>query len=169
MNNTRSLVFIGVLISIEIILTRFFAIETAIIRIGFGFIAVALTSILFGPIIGGIAAAIADVLGMIIFPKGPYFPGFTLSAFLGGITYGVFLYNRPKSYFNIAISVLIITIFVNIGLNTLWISIITGKAYLVLFMARIIKEIIIFPIQIFIIYFTWKYMGEKIQKKLFAL
>ncbi len=169
MNSTRSLVFIGLLIAIEVVLTRFVAIETAIVRIGFGFIAISLSSILFGPIIGGITAAIADVLGMMIFPKGPYFPGFTLSAFLGGISYGIFLYNKPKSYLNIALSVMIITIFINLGLNTLWISIITGKAYIVLFMARILKEIIVLPLQVFIIYYTWKYVGESIRKKLFAL
>lgn len=95
---TRPMVFIAILVAIEVVLTRFFAIETPIIRVGFGFVPIALSAIIFGPIIGGITAATADVLGMLLFPKGVYFPGFTLSAFLTGLTYGLFLYNKPKSF-----------------------------------------------------------------------
>lgn len=169
MNKTRSLVFIAILIAIEVILTRFFAIETPIVRIGFGFIAISLSSMLFGPLVGGITAALADVLGMMIFPKGAFFPGFTLSAFLGGITYGVFLYNRPKSWLNIILSVITITLFINLGLNTLWIAMMTGKAYIVLLVPRIIKEIILLPIHILIIHLTWEYVGKNIREKLFVL
>lgn len=165
MNKTRSLVFIALLIAIEVILTRFFAIETPIIRIGFGFIAISLSAMLFGPLVGGMAAAIGDVLGMMIFPKGPFSPGFTLSALLTGMLFGVFLYNKPKSWLNIILASLTITLFIHLGLNTLWIAMMTGKAYIFLLLTRFLKEIIILPIQIVLIYFTWEYVGKNIQKK----
>ena len=44
------------------------------------------------PISAGVAYAIGDILGMMIFPSGSYFPGFTLTAFLTGVIYGVVLY-----------------------------------------------------------------------------
>lgn len=166
MIKTRPLVFIAILVSIEVILTRFFAIQTPIIRIGFGFIPIALSAIFFGPVMGGITAALADILGMMIFPKGAYFPGFTLSAFLGGFIYGIFLYNRPKSFLNITLSVLIITFAIHLGLNTLWISILTGKAYTVLILPRIIKEALLLPIQVALIHFTWQYVGKRLGEKL---
>src|SRR5690554_4416646 len=114
MNKTRRLVFVGILIAIEVIFTRFLSLQTPIVRIGFGFLAVSLTSMLFGPVVGGISAAMGDLLGMMLFPRGAYFPGFTLSAFLGGCIYGLFLYKKPKSLLNIFLAVLIITLFVNL-------------------------------------------------------
>ncbi len=162
---TRPMVFIAILVAIEVVLTRFFAIETPIIRVGFGFVPITLSAIIFGPIIGGITAATADVLGMLLFPKGVYFPGFTLSAFLTGLTYGLFLYNKPKKFFNITLSVLIITLVIHLGLNTLWISILTGKAYRVLILPRIIKELLLIPVQIILIHFSWQYAGRKIREK----
>ena len=94
---TRTFVLMGLLISMEIILTRFFSVQTPILRIGFGFIPVVLASIMFGPVLGGITAAFSDILGMMLFPQGVYFPGFTLSAFLAGLIYGLLLYKKTNT------------------------------------------------------------------------
>lgn len=164
MSKTRTIAFVGLLVSMEIIFTRFLSFQTPIIRIGFGFIPIAFTAILFGPVIGGLAAAIADVLGMMIFPKGAYFPGFTLSAFLGGVVYGLFLYKKPVTVLNVALSILLITLFIDLGLNTLWLSMITGKAAIALLIPRIYKSAIMFPVQTATIYILWKYIGSYIDK-----
>ena len=115
MSKAKTIAFVGLLVSMEIIFTRFLSFQTPIIRIGFGFIPIAFSAILFGPLIGGMAAAAADIIGMMIFPKGPYFPGFTLSAFLTGAIYGLFLYRNPVTIVNIAKSVLLITILLILG------------------------------------------------------
>lgn len=164
MSRAKTIAFVGLLISMEIIFTRFLSVQTPIIRIGFGFIPIAFTAILFGPLTGGMAAAIADMIGMTIFPKGPYFPGFTLSAFLTGAIYGIFLYRKPVTIINIAKSVLLITIFVDLGLNTLWIFMTTGEAAAALFIPRTIKSAIMFPVQIVTINVLWKYIGNHINK-----
>jgi len=164
MIKTRSLVFVAILIAFEVILTRFLSIQTPIIRIGFGFIAIALSAMLFGPVIGGITAALGDILGMMIFPKGAFFPGFTISAFMGGFFYGLFLFEKPKSFIRITLAVFTIMLVVNLGLNTLWLSMITGNAYIALMVPRVIKEIVLFPIQILLIYLTWRYVGVNIYK-----
>ena len=72
MSKTRTIAVVGLLVSMEIIFTRFLSFQTPIIRIGFGFIPIAFSAILFGPVIGGLTASIADVLGMIIFPKSAF-------------------------------------------------------------------------------------------------
>jgi ECF transporter S component (folate family) len=137
------------------------SIETPIIRIGFGFLPNVIASIMFGPLLGGIAAATGDILGMLIFPKGAYFPGFTLTAFLGGVIYGLVLHNKKSSIKTSLLAVSIITIFINLGLNTLWLHIITGKAALAILIPRIIKSSIEFPVKISLIYSLWKLL-EKI-------
>lgn len=164
MNKTRNLVFVALLIALNLVLTRFFAIQTPIVRIGFGFIPIALSAMFFGPSIGGIVAALADILGMIIFPQGAFFPGFTLTAFVGGFIYGTFLYNRSKSWKNILLACIAISIIVNLGLNTLWVSMITGNAFIAIIGPRVVKEIILIPIQTTLIQITWSHMGKYIQK-----
>lgn len=166
MKKTRNMIFIALLIAINVVLTRFVAIQTPIVRIGFGFIPIALSAMFFGPIIGGITAALADIVGMMIFPQGAYFPGFTLTAFLGGAFYGIFLYNKPKTWLNILLAALTISIVANLGLNTLWLSMITGNAAIAIIVPRIIKEIILIPIRTILIYGTWHYIGEYIHNKL---
>ena len=168
MSNTKTIAFVGLLISMEIIFTRFLSFQTPIIRIGFGFIPIAFSAIMFGPIVGGITAALSDLAGMIIFPKGAYFPGFTLSAFLTGAIYGLFLYKKPVTISNIAKSILLITVFVDLGLNTIWISMMTGKAAAALLIPRISKSAIMLPIQIVTINVLWKYIGSHIHKSSYA-
>ena len=108
--NTKIITELGLLIALQVILTRFMSIHTPIVRIGFGFLPLAMTSILYGPWVGGITAVIADLIGFTLFPTGTYFPGFTLTAFLTGFTYGILFHNKPKSHKRLLLSVFIVCI-----------------------------------------------------------
>ena len=88
-NSVKKLVEISLLIALEVILTRFCSINTATLRIGFGFLPIAIIAMMYGPLSAGVAYALGDLLGMMIFPSGSYFPGFTLTAFLTGVIYGL--------------------------------------------------------------------------------
>lgn len=147
--NTRRMVQTALLISLEIILTRFCSITTPIVRIGFGFLPVALIAILYGPVYAGIAATVSDFLGAMLFPPiGGFFPGFTLTAFLTGVAYGVFLYKRPQTLPRIICCVLVLTLFLQLGLNTVWVWMMTGKAIMMILPSRLIQNALMFPVQI---------------------
>lgn len=153
MNKTNKIVYMAILIALEIIITRFLSIQTPILRIGFGFIPLALGGAMLGPVLAGTMAASADILRMFLFPSGfPYFPGFTLSAFVAGAIYGLLLYKRQVSILRTALAVALIIIFVDLFMNTYWLTMTTGKAASVLIGTRITKSIIMFPIQTTIIY-----------------
>ena len=155
--DVKKLIQISLLIAIEIILTRFCSINTPIVRIGFGFLPIAIIAMMYGPLSAGIAYAIGDILGVILFPTGSsFFPGFTLTAFLTGVVYGVFLYNKPKTWPRIIGAVLIVCLVINLGLDTYWLFILTGKAYMALLPTRIMKSIIMIPVQTFMIGIIWK-------------
>ena len=170
MKKTRVMIFMALLISMEVVLTRFLSIQTPIVRIGFGFLPIALSGIMFGPVIGGITAAIADALGVMLFPSvaGTYFPGFTLSAFLTGVIYGIMLYKKPKTILRIVLAVLLIRLFIDIGLNTFWISIIIKKAWILLITTRLVTSTIMLPIQTVLIYNVWSYIGKHTEKSMFT-
>lgn len=156
-NDTQRLIVIAFFIALEVILTRFCSINTEILRIGFGFLPVAMVAMLYGPLWAGIAYTAGDILGMMIFPTGGgYFPGFTLTAFLTGCTYGIFLYEQPKTWFRIACAVLCVCLVLNLCLDTFWLHILYGQGFLVLLPTRIFKCAIMIPIQIILIRIVWE-------------
>lgn len=124
---TIEIVIIGILIAMNIALSRV-GISTPIVRITFAFLPIALLGILFGPLIAGTAAAFSDLLAFVLLGGvGGFFPGFTVSAFIGGVGYGFFLHRKNIHWWRIAAVVAFNTIFVNLTLNTIWILILTGN------------------------------------------
>jgi ECF transporter S component (folate family) len=166
MKKTKVLVFVGLLISMDIILTRFLSFQALTIRVDFGFIPVSMLSMLFGPVIGGIGAGLADILGMVVAPKGPYFPGLTLTALLRGVIFGLVLYKREKTFGRIAAAVLLTTIITDLGLNTLCLSMLYNKAVSVFLAGRLIKSAIMLPVQILMVYAVWNSVGAFVKNNL---
>jgi len=164
MKKTKVIVFMSILTALNVLLTHVVPlIQTDFVRISFGFIPLSLGSMLFGPVIGGIGGAVSDLLGMVVAPKGPYFPGFTLSAFLSGAIYGLFLYRKPKNLARISLAVLSVAIFINLGLNTFWLTILQGKGFLALLPARVLQNAATSVVQIVLISLVWRYAGRSIE------
>ena len=145
----------GLLMAMDLILSNFFKIQTPINRISFGFLPSALIGSLFGPLIGGIAGVLTDLVGIFLFSSGtPFFPGFTLSALLGSMMYGFFLHRKEIKLHHVVTVVLLNTLFVNLFLNTLWIRMLQGEAWRVLLPIRILQNVVVAPIRIALIYFV---------------
>ena len=152
-NATKKLALMGMLIALEIVLSRFLSIPTPITKIGFAFVPVAAAAMLLGPLEAGAVGALADFLGAILFPIGPYFPGFTLTAFLMGLCFGLFLY-KGWELWRILAAVGIHQFVLSLLLNTLWISMISsggGKSYTALLLARLPQTLLLTAVQILVI------------------
>lgn len=144
----------AMLIAIQIVLVRFVSIQTPFQRLSFGFLPLAMAGILFGTGYGCAVAAIADFLGAILFPTGPFWPGFTIVTACSGLIYGLLLHEKPgsnwsrrKRLFRIILAVAIVNIFVHIGLGTLNLAIMYNKGFLALLPGRIAKNLIMIPIE----------------------
>lgn len=144
--NTRMLVTLGVLIAMEIVLSRFLSISAWNTKIGFSFVPVAAAAMLFGPAAGAIVGGLGDFIGAILFPIGAYFPGFTVTAALMGAVFGLFLY-REQTLPRIIAAVAINQGVLGLVLNTLWISMLYGSPYGPLFVTRIVQTVIMFAVQ----------------------
>jgi ECF transporter S component (folate family) len=155
-NKIRGMVLAGLFVALEIILTRFLSVENSIIRISFEFIPIAISAIVLGPVTAGIAAAIADIMGMMIFPKGAYFPGFTFSAFVSGFLYGLILYKKKVTILRCFFSALAVTVVASLVMNTIWLVIITKNGVFAILGPRIVKDLIFLPLKTFLVYFVWK-------------
>ena len=152
--NTEKLTVTALLLAIEIIISRFLGISTPIVKISFSFIPLSMIGILYGPIYCCIAGGLADFIGAILFPVGAYFPGYTITAALTGLTYGLFLHRKNSGWVNIIAAVLMVNALWRLGLNSYWVHMTTGKAMPVIMGARIIKTFITMPIEVLVIGFV---------------
>ena len=137
----------GVLIAMDVILRRFLSINTPVTRIGFAFVAEAIAAIVLGPMQAAAVGGIADFIGAIVFPSGAFFPGFTLTAIVTGLIYGLFLHKKV-TILRIVCAVVAVQAICSLGLNTLWLSMVTGSSYTALLSTRLIQTVVTGAVQI---------------------
>lgn len=74
------------------------------------------------------------------------------------------LYGHKLSISRIVLSNLLVILIVQLFLNPLWLSMITGKAFMVLISARVIKSFLMLPIESALIMVTYKYISPVFMK-----
>ena len=94
MSKLKKVILSGILLALLIVLNRFVSIKTQLLVIDLTFIPLMMGSIWLGPKYTTLIAVLGDFLGAMLFPFGAYFPGFTVSAGLVGLIYGIFLYKK---------------------------------------------------------------------------
>lgn len=150
---TRKLAVSAMLITLDVLFTRVIALNTPIMKIGFGFAALAVCAMLYGPLWAMLTAALGDFIGAIIFPVGAYFPGFTFTAALTGLIYGLCLYRRQGSVKGPVLAAFLNCFFVTLLANTALIAYISGNNYGVLLAARVVQFFVMFPIEALVLVF----------------
>lgn len=153
---TQNLVLCGLMAALAIALNYTTSIMiTPNIRIGFSGLPNRVVEYLFGPGIGAVFGGVLDILKYILKPDGgAFFPGYTLSAVCGGIIYGSVLYKKPVRIWRILIAEFLVKLFVNCGLNTLWLTMTGGSAFMALLPLRALKNAIMLPVDTAILFFT---------------
>lgn len=141
-------------IALEIVLNRFCSINTMGLKIGLSFVPIVLCAMLNGPVIAGVCYALSDLLGALLFPIGPYFPGFSIVAFAMGAVYGIFLYGKEKPRFfpHIIIPTLINCLVLGLFVNTFWVSLLySSKGYWGWFIYRLSQYAVLVPIHVILL------------------
>lgn len=163
MSKLKKVILSGILLALLIVLNRFVSIKTPLLVISFLFVPIMMAAIWLGPKYATLIAALGDFIGAILFPFGTYFPGFTLSAGLKGLIYGLILYKKQgeertnKSFIiRLIISSLLVLGMVEIFVVSLWLNIMYGKAYFVVISTRIVTQVIMLPIQVITIFILEK-------------
>lgn len=164
--STKMIVTLGVLISMHIVLSRFCSINAWNIKIGFSFVPLFLAAYLYGPLAAGIVGGVADVLGAILFPSGPFFPGFTLTTVLTSLLFGLLLYKKQTTP-RILLAVLVNQFVFGLLINSLWISLLYGSPYGPLLATRVIQCAILAPVE-FIVISTMTKALSHYRKEVFA-
>lgn len=173
MSKIKKIILTAILLTMQIILSRFLSIKTPILKISFAFVPTMLCATWLGFKWTILLNVLGDLIGATLFPTGPYFIGYTISTAIAGLIYGLLLYKKnadsikeKKYILRVVISVVLVSVIVNMGLNTLWTSITAGKAFKVLFMTRIAKQLVMIPIHIAVILFVEKILRAPFDKYL---
>lgn len=158
----ESLILISVLIALRIVIGMYFINISSNIRIYFTFIIVALSGLIFGPIVGMVSGGISDLIGFMLFPSGAFFIGYTISAILSGFIFGLFLYRTKITIFKLLLSKFLVNFIVNSILGTLWRVIMTSnytmEYFLLDFIPRLTKNMILLPIEVIILFLLFRRM-----------
>ncbi|MDO4344008.1 MAG: folate family ECF transporter S component [Eubacteriales bacterium] len=122
------------------------------VKIGFSSIPNQLVDLLFGPITGAIFSGTLDIVKYFLKPTGPFFFGFTFNVILAGFIYGCFYYKKRITIWRVLAAQGLVALIVNVFLNTLWMQVVYGQAFMVILPARALKNLIMWPINSMIFY-----------------
>ena len=167
MSKVKKLVLASLLLAILIVVERLVSVHTQFLRISFAYVPVMFCAILLGPAWSAGIAALGDVIGALLFPKGAFFPGFTLSALLTGLIHGLFLYNTKNNrqfLLRLIISTFIVLVFIHIGLTSLWLVIMYKSAFITFAATRVAANAILFPIEVGTIFLLKLFLDRAIKK-----
>ncbi|MDR2083257.1 MAG: folate family ECF transporter S component [Candidatus Ancillula trichonymphae] len=150
-----------ILLAACILFGRVFAINLPTVRIGFGFVPLMIAGVVLRPYTTVLVFVLSDVVGALLFPTGAFFIGFTAVALFNGTVCGLLLgwHNLKNKEFklnrNYMVRIVVASLLVvGVGdmlLNTLMLKIIIGKAYAVLFTARLLKNAIFLVLHILVL------------------
>ena len=164
LKSVKNLVIASLLITMKLILDLFTIQLNQALHLSFEFLPFASLSMLFGPVAGAMSGGLSDIINYIINPKGAFFPGFTISAMVSGIIYGIAFYKKEISVKRCIFAEIAIVVIVDILLNTLWLSLLYGKGFFILLPMRIIKNVVMIPINVAMMYFVLK-LVDKIKEQ----
>jgi ECF transporter S component (folate family) len=156
--STKNLALVGMMGALAIVLSLVASISLGpYIKIGFSGLPNRIVETMFGPVVGCIFGGAMDIIKYMTKPDGPFFFGFTFDAMLAGVIYGTILYRKPVSIKRILVADLLVKAIVNCGFNTLWISVLYGKAFFALLPLRLLKNAIMLPIDSAILFMCLTY------------
>ncbi len=165
LKNVRSITGASLLMALGPVLSMMTIQVNQHMQIGFTSLVHAMTGYLYGPALAAVAGGAADILKYIIKPTGRFFPGFTLNEILVGFVYGCFFYKKEITWKKTIVARMIMTFGINLTLTPLWLSIMYGNAFKVMVPLRIMKNIAMIPIDVFLLYTVLKFTQKNLKRK----
>lgn len=141
--NLRTVVFLGVLVAMQLVLTRVFVIELGFGRISLGSICTILSGLWFGPAAGALVGFSADVMGCLM--KGYVLnPLITIAAMLWGVIPALFrpLFSRGskiKKHVWLSVGIALSAVFCTLGFGTAGLVLMNGYNFYAIMPARLIQ------------------------------
>lgn len=140
------------LMALTMVISNYFIPLGDNLKVFFTFLPKAVYCAIGGPLMGLAAGFVSDILGYMMHADGGFFPGYTLSTMLGCFTYALFLYRTKITFTRCLLSKVCVSLFVNIGLGSLWSQMMYGKGYLFYLGRSVIKNITLLPVEVLLMF-----------------
>ncbi len=155
LTRTKVLCGVALFMALDVLLGSLTISISETLRISFTFLSVAASCYFFGLWPNVLAAFLVDLIGYLAHPVGAYMPLFALTAILNAVIYSVFFYGRSSvSIGRVILAKASSTILCNILINPILLSMMYGTPFWVLMSERIVKNLILFPIETAMLYFV---------------
>lgn len=156
LKNIRTFTVCAMLGAISMVLGYFSIQVTETVKINFANVPIEMGAAIFGPVVGPLMGSAMDIINYFVKPTGPFFPGFTLSAIVMTVIIGTAMYEKPLTLKRVIIATFICMLIVDLGMNTIWLSILYKQAVYLMLPLRILKCFIVWPIQAGMLYILLK-------------
>ena len=146
-NALKKLVLAALFVALDLLFTRVFCVYLmgGAERVSLQTLASAVCGWALGPWWGAGVAAAAGL---------SFFPGFTLTAALRGLTYGLLLYHKPVAFPRCLAASAAVSILWGLLLNAVWLSFYMGKNFWAWTVAKAPLKLLLVPVYGYLIYLT---------------
>lgn len=153
---------LGVLAGLNVIAAEIlkFPLIPKVLELNFGFVPLAVAGMLFGPVDAMLVGIVGDIVGASIFSAGDFYLGYTLTAALTGLFYGLILHPQAdgkQRLIRVIIAQALVSLICFAGCNTLWawqMGYGRSEAYI---RTRLLVNAIAYPIYCLVLWLIWRY------------
>lgn len=140
---------IAILCAMQVVLARWLVIPISTsLRISFSFIPVVIAARRFGVLGSVLVYGLGDLVGAFLFPTtGGYLPGFTVTAAVSGLIFGLFL-QKKGGPLRIILSVAASQVICSLLMNSLWLHYYYGMQLAPLIASRAIQCLVVGAVEI---------------------
>ncbi len=161
----KTMVICAMMIALNVILGYIGYDFTAYLRVGFGFVTLPVTTMLFGPLVGCVTGILQDIVSFALKPTGGYLFTLTINVGISGMIYGAMLYKKEITFWRVLLTKLIIIVVVNILLNSIALAPTVGSGLVGILPSRIIKNVLLLPIQSVVVYALLKMIKHRVKPR----
>lgn len=156
LRNLRMLTLAAVVVALRIVLSGLYIPLGDNLNIFFSFFINGLGAAIYGPVMGLLSGFAADILGYLVHPTGPFFPGYVLSTMMGSFFYGLFLYRARFTIWRVLWAKLSVNLLVNVAMGSLWSAILYSKGYYYYLVKGLVKNLTLLPVETVLLFLFLK-------------
>lgn len=165
LKDVRYLSIMAVFIAIKVIIGSAYIPLSESLQIKFSFLAICVEASIIGPVAGMVSGMVTDLIGFMVAPSGPFFPGYTLSAMLTELVYASFLYHKPLSIARITLAKAVNNYVVNVCIGSIWSSMLYGNLYIYYFLRSIVKNTLLLPVEVILLILLFNLLGRTLKAR----
>jgi len=164
LKSPRVLAVSALLIALTIAITTLYIPLPNNLHVFFDYTPKALCAAVCGPVAALGVGFVMDILGFLARPMGAFFPGYTVTTMVTMLIYALGFYNQKMTVPRIAITKLLVNLICNVGLNSLWNSMLMGKAFTVFLAGSATKNLLLWPVEVVVMVLVFRLITPVMEK-----